>query len=210
MGVAITAGVLASFDTRGPLHGLVSGQPKWESHTPGTSTPTNHADVDPTLPSGFIACVSREESARRLREKFRTVVGGESVEVAVGKNVWAVDQSHVVLLWYVHDTTPLLFTHMRRYWPGQLTRTLFFFLVFSCKPQVAHPLLNEEGIKEALAGKLLISILSGVTITQITSWVLPSTTVIRAMPNVACRVRFFRVSFHHVVMIRNFDRFAKA
>ncbi|SRR5712691_10678584 len=105
MGVAITAGVLASFDTRGPLHGLVSGQPKWESHTPGTSTPANHADIDPTLPSRFITCVSREESARRLREKFRTVVGGEAIEVTVGQNVSAVKQSDVVLLWYVHHTT---------------------------------------------------------------------------------------------------------
>ena len=80
---------------------------------------------------------------------------------------------------------------------------------------MAHPLLNEEGIKEALAGKLLISILSGVTIAQITNWVLPSTTVIRAMPNVACRVRFFPgiippMGGYHAVIIRNFDRFAKA
>jgi hypothetical protein len=60
---------------------------------------------------------------------------------------------------------------------------------FSCKPQGAYPVLNESGIKEALAGKLLVSILTGVTITQLSAWVLPSTTVVRAMPNVACRVR---------------------
>jgi pyrroline-5-carboxylate reductase len=100
MGVAITAGVLASLDTRSPLHGLVSGQPKWESHTPGTSTPTNLANLDPSLPSRFIACVSREESARRLREKFRAIPGGEDVEVVVGQNISAVQQSDVVLLWY--------------------------------------------------------------------------------------------------------------
>jgi len=157
MGVAVTAGVLASLDSRSPLHGLGSGQPKWESHTPGTSTPTNIADDDPTLPSRFIACVKREESARRLREKFRALVGGEAIEVTVGQNVAAVQQSDVVLL--------------------------------CCKPQVAHPILNDDGIKEALAGKLLISILTGVTIAQLSSWVHPSTTVIRAMPNVACRIR---------------------
>ena len=100
MGVAVTAGVLASLDSRSPLHGLGSGQPKWESHTPGTSTPTNVADDDPTLPSSFIACVKREESARRLREKFRALVGGEAIEVTVGQNVAAVQQSDVVLLWY--------------------------------------------------------------------------------------------------------------
>ena len=59
----------------------------------------------------------------------------------------------------------------------------------SCKPQGAYPVLNESGIKEALAGKLLISILTGITIAQLSAWVLPSTTVVRAMPNVACRVR---------------------
>ena len=125
MGVAITAGVLASLDARSPLHGLVSGQPKWESHTPGTSTPTNLADVDPTLPSRFIACVRREESARRLREKFRAVVGGEAVDITIGQNASAVQQSDVVLLWYVHDTTPLLFTP-RAASLAKLTRTPFF------------------------------------------------------------------------------------
>jgi hypothetical protein len=60
---------------------------------------------------------------------------------------------------------------------------------FSCKPQGAYPILNEGGIKEALAGKLLISILTGITIAQLSAWVLPNTTVVRAMPNVACRVR---------------------
>lgn len=181
MGVAITAGVLASLDSRSPLHGLSSGQPKWESHTPGTSTPTNLADDEPTLPSRFIACVKREESARRLRENFRAVIGGEAVEVTVGENPSAVRQSDVVLLWYV----------LQHHLFGALANSYspFFFSTFSCKPQVAHSILSEDGIKEALAGKLLISILTGVTISQLSSGVLPSTTVIRAMPNVACRVR---------------------
>lgn len=100
MGVAITSGVLASLHAQSPLHGLNSGQPKWESHTPGTSTPTA-GDDDPTLPARFVACVQREESARRLREKFRAVLGGEAVQVTVGENVLAVRQSDVVLLWYV-------------------------------------------------------------------------------------------------------------
>jgi hypothetical protein len=98
MGIAITSGVLASLHSQqSPLHGLNSGQPKWESHTPGTSTPTVD---DPTLPSRFIACVQREESARRLREIFRAVPGGDAIEVTVGGNVSAVQQSDVVLLWY--------------------------------------------------------------------------------------------------------------
>jgi len=157
MGIAITSGVLASLHSQSPLHGLNSGQPKWESHTPGTSTPTVADGDDPTLPSRFIACVQREESARRLRDKFRAVLGGDAIEVTVGENVSVVQQSDVVLL--------------------------------CCKPQGAYTILNESGIKEALAGKLLISILSGVTIEQLSAWVLPSTMVVRAMPNVACRIR---------------------
>jgi pyrroline-5-carboxylate reductase len=104
MGVAITTGVLASLDRQGPLHGLASGQPKWESHTPGTSTPAHLAADDPTLPSRFIACVKREESAGHLRKKFQTVLGGEAVEVSVGDNVSAVQQSNVILLWYARHS----------------------------------------------------------------------------------------------------------
>jgi pyrroline-5-carboxylate reductase len=58
----------------------------------------------------------------------------------------------------------------------------------SCKPQLAHTILGEAGLKEALDGKLLISILAGVTMAQINAWVLPSTKVIRAMPNTPCKV----------------------
>lgn len=43
---------------------------------------------------------------------------------------------------------------------------------------------------EALEGKLLISILAGVTIRQLAGWVPSSTRVVRAMPNTPCKVRF--------------------
>lgn len=61
--------------------------------------------------------------------------------------------------------------------------------IFSCKPQVAHVILSEPGLKEALEGKLLISILAGVTISQLSAMVSPGTKVIRAMPNTPCKVR---------------------
>ena len=150
MGVAITAGVLASLDTRSPLHGLVSGQPKWESHTPGTSTPTNLADVDPTLPSRFIACVRREESARRLREKFRAVVGGEAIQVTVGQNALAVQQSDVVLLWYVprHDTrTP------RRYRPTHPYPPPLFLSCVQLQTTGGSPPSERGGNQRGVRGK---------------------------------------------------------
>lgn len=62
---------------------------------------------------------------------------------------------------------------------------------YSCKPQLAQLILSEQGMTEALEGKLLISIQAGVTIRQLTEWVSPSTRVVRAMPNTPCRVRSF-------------------
>jgi pyrroline-5-carboxylate reductase len=123
MGIAITSGVLASLHSQSPLHGGPNpGRPKWESHTPGTSTP-NIADRgnDPTLPSRFIACVQREESARRLREKFRAVIGGDAIEVTVGENVSAVQQSDVVLLWYARFIIVII---ILAYWPTTLLSPL--------------------------------------------------------------------------------------
>ena len=43
-------------------------------------------------------------------------------------------------------------------------------------------------MKEALDGKLLLSILAGVTITQLQAMVSPATKVVRTMPNTPCKV----------------------
>ena len=58
----------------------------------------------------------------------------------------------------------------------------------SCKPQLAHLILVEAGMKEALEGKLVISILAGITMRQLTGWVAPTTRIVRAMPNTPCKV----------------------
>src|SRR5579863_7200389 len=147
MGVAVIAGVLASLDSRSPLHGLGSGQPKWESHTPGTSTPVNLADDDPTLPSRFIACVKREESAKGLHEKFRALVGGETIEVIVGGNVSAVQQSDVVLLWYArHPLHPSLWRI------GKLPLTLPFSCVLVANHRWRTPFSTRRGLKRHWQG----------------------------------------------------------
>lgn len=62
-------------------------------------------------------------------------------------------------------------------------------VILCCKPQLAHGILSEEGMVDALEGKLLVSILAGVTQTQLSSWVRPTTRVIRAMPNTPCKIR---------------------
>jgi pyrroline-5-carboxylate reductase len=68
-------------------------------------------------------------------------------------------------------------------------------VLLSCKPQMFREILGAEGIKEALAGKMLISILAGVTAAQIETLLYGGTTpqdacrVVRAMPNTASFVR---------------------
>lgn len=97
MGIAILSGVLASLESTSSQRTAA----KWESHTPGTTTPTLQSPLDESLPARFLACVSREESAKRLRDVFFSL-GGSSpgVEVVVGGNVQAVQVSDVVILWY--------------------------------------------------------------------------------------------------------------
>jgi len=56
-------------------------------------------------------------------------------------------------------------------------------------------LLGEEGMSEALEGKLLVSILAGVKIAALREVVPGSTRVVRAMPNTASKVRLFFFSF---------------
>ncbi|CAG8513610.1 15117_t:CDS:2 [Acaulospora colombiana] len=103
-------------------------------------------------PQKFIACVSREESGRRVTKDF-----GDRVTLLTGENVKGVSEADIVLL--------------------------------CTKPQVAKTILTEKGMAQVLEGKLLISILAGVTIDQLKGWVPESTRIIRAMPNTPCMIR---------------------
>lgn len=96
MGVAILSGVLTSLDAKPPASFVPP--PKWESHTPGTVTPQTLEDE--SFPSRFIACVSREETARKLATAFFSAQNlGRSVEIVQARNMDAVRQSNVILLW---------------------------------------------------------------------------------------------------------------
>jgi len=101
MGVAVTAGVVASLEAR-------TSQLAKKSHgvsASGSSTPVTAQILqasDAALPSRFIATVNREESAQKLARTFRSLGEiGEGIEVLVKNNLLAVSQSDVVLLWYV-------------------------------------------------------------------------------------------------------------
>ncbi|KAF2198874.1 pyrroline-5-carboxylate reductase [Delitschia confertaspora ATCC 74209] len=69
-------------------------------------------------------------------------------------------------------------------------------ILLSCKPQGFKAILGEEGMKDALKGKLLISILAGVTSEQIEGFLYPggnkpadACRIVRVMPNTASFVR---------------------
>ncbi|PGH09041.1 pyrroline-5-carboxylate reductase [Helicocarpus griseus UAMH5409] len=73
-------------------------------------------------------------------------------------------------------------------------------IILGCKPWMLKEVLDVPGMREALRGKLLISILAGVTVDQINETLYPSTStspipesdrcrVVRAMPNTAAVVR---------------------
>ena len=97
MGIAILSGVLDSLRSASTVKSP-NAFPKWESHTPGTVTPVGPPDS--TVPSQFIACVSREESVDKLQTRLCTMGSlGESVQVFVSQNVEAVRSADVILLW---------------------------------------------------------------------------------------------------------------
>lgn len=62
-------------------------------------------------------------------------------------------------------------------------------VLLACKPQMVEDILAEQGMKEALKGKLLVSICAGLRIEQITQWVDASTKIVRAMPNTPSKIR---------------------
>ena len=99
MGVAVLSGVIDSLDTVSKFR---DDFPKWESHTPGTLTPVQSLDghLDNSIPSRFLACVSREDTARKLKKVFGNLGQlGSAVEIFASNNLAPVKNADVVLLW---------------------------------------------------------------------------------------------------------------
>lgn len=92
MGVAILSGILSSLTSLQSTS--VSG-----TSTPNALLPTRFHDVDgtpPKLPSRFIACVKRPESAERVKKAFIEYEG--SVKVLTNRNVDGVTRGDIVIL----------------------------------------------------------------------------------------------------------------
>lgn len=61
-------------------------------------------------------------------------------------------------------------------------------ILLACKPNMVQDILAEDGMKEALKGKLVVSICAGLRIQQMRDWVDSDTKVVRAMPNTPSKV----------------------
>lgn len=76
-------------------------------------------------------------------------------------------------------------------------------IVLACKPNMVQDILAEDGIKQALKGKLVVSICAGLRIQQMKEWVDSSTKVVRAMPNTPCKVSQSNVKTCTVDFVRD-------
>jgi len=159
MGIAITSGMISSLEARWNAPVETLSHHNTSS---GTSTPVPSYMMgvsDDVLPSKFLATVSRKESAKKLRKSFSE---------SFGELASLVDVSAGENIRAVRESDVVL---------------------VCCKPQLAGTILTEEGMREAIHGKLLISIMAGVTINQLSSWLDPSVRIIRAMPNTPSKIR---------------------
>ncbi|KAI9714104.1 MAG: delta 1-pyrroline-5-carboxylate reductase [Chrysothrix sp. TS-e1954] len=162
MGIAILSGILASVATNSKEDTAVSHQ---------NGDPDCSKEIPSQLPTRFIACVRRPESAKRVKT---ALAGYEAdVEVVQNDNLRAIQQASVVLL--------------------------------CCKPSTWRDVFRDLGgpVHDILKGKLLISILAGVSALDILEFLYPSCTgpksqsdlpvdackVVRAVPNTAASVR---------------------
>ncbi|KAG0647627.1 Pyrroline-5-carboxylate reductase [Hyphodiscus hymeniophilus] len=158
MGIAILSGILASlYEPQTPRNPPLS-QANSDKSIPAVE------EIPNRLPSRFIACVRRPESAKKVKTALINHV--KLVKIVQNDNVNAVTQADAVLL--------------------------------GCKPYMVNDILAEEGMKEALKGKLLISICAGVPVQQVEKAIYGEDSeteieskcrVVRAMPNTASGIR---------------------
>lgn len=118
------------------------------------------------LPTNFIATVGRSTSIDRLRSSFPS-----SSSLAKNISILSGDQGNL-----------------------EAIRSADMVLL-ACKPYMAKTILEKEGVKEALSGKVLASVLAGVTMAQLKAWAPEDCEVVRTMTNTPSKVRHSCYSF---------------
>ncbi|KAI4187974.1 MAG: hypothetical protein LQ346_005406 [Caloplaca aetnensis] len=163
LGIAILSGILNA----------ISSPSAHDSPSPsGTVTPAGNQEQQeiPTgVPSRFIACVTRDASAKRVKSALSSHIS--SIRILRNQNLKGVQEADVVIL--------------------------------GCKPKnLKDGILREEGMRDALNGKLLISILAGTSVESVEENIYGSALsaakdpiaegrcrVVRVMPNTASLIR---------------------
>ncbi|KXS94285.1 hypothetical protein AC578_6393 [Pseudocercospora eumusae] len=142
LGTAILLGLLSGSSNSFAPHGL------------------NGHDSKFNVPSRFIACVRRNESADAVKRELKNARPNatNAVDIRVCDNVNAVQEASVVLL--------------------------------AIQPHQLRNLLDEPGMREALDGKLIVSVLAGVTVHDIEAALKHGDRnqhhIVRVMPNINC------------------------
>jgi pyrroline-5-carboxylate reductase len=162
MGIAILSGILA--DLKAPRINSPS------TSISGASTPAEIISPPSRLPSRFIACVRRAESAKRIKDALKKIdpslfQGKNNVKILQNSNLLACQEADAVLL--------------------------------CCKPYMVNDILAANGMAAALSGKLLISICAGVPVTQMETALYGNVLlddqikcrIVRALPNTASGIR---------------------
>ena len=166
MGIAILSGVFTSLQSR-PLDPQTPTEP-----VSGFSTPTQSFSLsapEASLPSGFIATVGREETVRKLSKTLNAMeyvqsgrAGKEGIQVLAGP------ESNLEA---VKKSDVIL---------------------LCCKPQMVAGILTQQGMAQALEGKMVISICAGVRMEQLKELCPSSTVCLRAMPNTPSKASLYR------------------
>lgn len=142
----------------------------------GSATPTTDAPAGtnplPRAPSKFIACVRRPESAKRIKKAVSDYPDHISSSVTILQNENIQGVSAADVV------------------------------ILGCKPYMVKDILNDDAMRKALSGKLLISICAGVPVDQISeslygmsytelskSDISNPAKICRVMPNTAAVVR---------------------
>ncbi|KAL8960064.1 MAG: hypothetical protein Q9193_003172 [Seirophora villosa] len=161
LGIAILSGILNSLGSH------ASGS---SPSPPDTATTTAQPDDLPSrVPSRFIACVTRDASAKRVKSALSSHLS--AVTILQNENLKGVQEADVIIL--------------------------------GCKPKnLKDGILREDGMAEALKGKLLISILAGTSVESLEENIYGGATpagqdplekgrcrVVRVMPNTASLIR---------------------
>jgi len=152
------------------LNGILSAYSSGGGPRPGATPNTTQPSTPAHLPTTFFACVKRPESASRLKKVFP-----QSPSPSLSLPTAALNPLNPPVTILTADNVKGV--------------QLSDIIILGCKPQMVAEILHADGMQEAIAGKLVISILAGTTLAQLTALVPPSCRVIRVMPNTASKIR---------------------